>query len=237
VPEDRSDDFKVAWLCRFRHELSKEAGRAHWRGTHGPIGAKVPGLDIYIQSHVVSRLPPADQGPEADDVAYDGYSSGWFADRAAYDAAMASPEWADLVADSPNVFDGQFFTGMCARLVEVVQADGPPAGYKVAWVTKFRDDIDPIDARDHWRQVHGPLALQAPGIQRYVQNHAVESLAGSELGFAGFSECWFADRDACLRALTSPAWDELRTDGYAIFDYSMMWGAALREHPMKGASA
>jgi uncharacterized protein (TIGR02118 family) len=234
MPEDA---FKVAWLCRFRPDLSKEAGRAHWRGTHGPIGATVPGLDVYIQSHSVSKLPPADEGPDASDVALDGYSSGWFADRAAYDAAMTSPEWANLVADSPNVFDGQFFTGMCARVVEVVQADGPKTGYKVAWVTKFRDDLDPIEARDHWRTVHGPLALRAPGIVRYVQNHATESLAGPELRFAGFSECWFADRDACVAALSSPAWEDLRKDGYDIFDYSMMWGAVLREHPMKGASA
>jgi uncharacterized protein (TIGR02118 family) len=135
------------------------------------------------------------------------------------------------------VFDGQFFTGMCARVVEVVQADGPKTSYKVAWVTKFRADIDPADARDHWRTVHGPLALKAPGIQRYVQNHAVESLAGPQLRFAGFSECWFADRDACLAALSSPAWDDLRADGLNIFDYSMMWGAVLREHPMKGVAA
>jgi uncharacterized protein (TIGR02118 family) len=99
-------------------------------------------------------------------------------------------------------------------------------------VARFRPDIDAGNARHHWRTVHGPLALAAPGIDRYVQNHAVAALGDGDpqLRFAGFSECWFANADVCTSALTSPAWAALRDDGYTIFDYEMMWGAALSEN-------
>jgi uncharacterized protein (TIGR02118 family) len=183
----------------------------------------------YVQSHVVGGLPvAADPAPER--VPFVGYSSSWFADQAAYERAMASAEWDALVADSPNLFDGGFFVGMSAALEEHVMRDGPVAPYKVCWVTRFRADVDAADARHHWRTVHGPLALEAPGIDRYVQNHAVAALPRGELRFAGFSECWFADAETCVAALTSPAWAALRDDGYTIFDYEMMWGAALREN-------
>jgi uncharacterized protein (TIGR02118 family) len=96
----------------------------------------------------------------------------------------------------------------------------------------FPAGVDSDDARRHWSEVHGPLALEAPGATRYVQNHAVEAVGpvGQEaprLRFSGFSECWFPDATACRRALASPAWDELRRDGQAIFDYTRLWGLTL----------
>jgi uncharacterized protein (TIGR02118 family) len=223
--------YKVAWVARFRPDRPRDECAHHWREVHGPLAAKTPGMLRYIQSHVVGGLPVvADPAPDL--VPFVGYSSSWFADEASYQRAMASAEWAALVADSPNLFDGRFFVGMSAALEEHVMRDGPVGPYKVCWVAKFRSDIDAGDARHHWRTVHGPLALEAPGIDRYVQNHAVAALGSGdvELQFAGFSECWFADAETCAAALRSPAWAALRADGYTIFDYEMMWGAELREN-------
>jgi len=228
--------FKVVWIARFGRGLTRDQGRKHWREIHGPLGAAVPGLDRYVQSHVVGSLPGADATAEPP---FDGYSSGWFADRGAYDGAMASPEWAELAADSPNLFDRDFFCGMCAALDENQVRDGPMAPFKVAWIVRFRSDLGRDEARRHWRDVHGPLALEAPGIRRYVQNHAVEALAAGirpgqpELGFDGFSECWFDSRADCQRALTSPGWAALAADGRAIFDYRRMWSAVLDENVVK----
>lgn len=57
----------------------------------------------------------------------------------------------------------------------------------------------------HWREVHGPLAADLPGVSRYLQGHivrdeAVTNRRALELGFDGFAQQWFeteADRQAC----------------------------------------
>jgi uncharacterized protein (TIGR02118 family) len=57
----------------------------------------------------------------------------------------------------------------------------------------------------HWREVHGPLAADLPGVARYLQGHilrdeAVTNRRALDLGIDGFAQQWFAseaDREAC----------------------------------------
>lgn len=57
----------------------------------------------------------------------------------------------------------------------------------------------------HWRDVHGPLAADLPGVARYLQGHIVRdetvtSRRALDLGIDGFAQQWFAseaDRQAC----------------------------------------
>ena len=70
-----------------------------------------------------------------------------------------------------------------------------------------RKDGMAFDAFDtHWRDVHGPLIAQAPGLRRYVQSHLVNDL-GPEYpqAFDGMSEAWFDDLDAFVKAFRSDA--------------------------------
>ena len=99
--------------------------------------------------------------------------------------------------------------------------DGPRSPYKVVWFAKFREGMPRDEAVAHWRDVHAPIALRAPGIDRYVQNLAVasmnlEGIVDELPAFDGFSECWYADRDAYLRSQESEAWDELAADGFNV---------------------
>jgi uncharacterized protein (TIGR02118 family) len=222
---------KVVWMARFAPGLTRDEARRHWTEVHGEIGSHVPGMYRYQQNHVVGPLPGA---PEPADGVFpiDGYSLGWWASRAAYDEAMTTPEWAALGKDAPNVFDRSFFWGMSALVDERVICDGPEEGIKVVFVVDFRADIDREEAGRYWAEVHGPLALAAPGLTRCVQSPAVEGVGpvgapSPALKFAGFVECWFPDAPTCRQALGSPAWDELRRDGRAIFDYSRLWGLRL----------
>jgi hypothetical protein len=41
----------------------------------------------------------------------------------------------------------------------------------------------------------------------------LEGIVDELPAFDGFSECWYADRDAYLRSQESEAWDELAADG------------------------
>jgi len=50
--------YKVVWVARFHGGISNEDARRHWSEVHAPLGAKVAGIDRYVQSHVLSALGP-----------------------------------------------------------------------------------------------------------------------------------------------------------------------------------
>jgi len=62
-----------------------------------------------------------------------------------------------------------------------------------------RPEMSNTDFRGHWRDGHGPLAKNLPGLRRYHQNHVVDraqrgiTYSRGALDFDGFSELWFDD--------------------------------------------
>ena len=88
---------KGVGFARRKSGMSVEAFQSHWRQVHGPLGASVPGLRRYVQSH--TRLSAYDRGR---DPAWDGVALIWFDDSAALRAATSSPEWARVRADEDN---------------------------------------------------------------------------------------------------------------------------------------
>jgi uncharacterized protein (TIGR02118 family) len=226
--------FKVVWVARLRKDQPREEMREYWTATHGALGRRVDGLRSYVQNHVVGAIGA--QGESSAQVRFDGYSVHEYDDREAFESALASPAFADIIADGPNVFSMESMEGMSGVLEERVMRDGPRSPYKVVWFARFREDVPRAQAADHWRDVHGPIALRAPGIDRYVQNLAVASIdlqgVVDELpGFDGFSECWYADREAYLRSQSSPEWDELAADGANFLQMEALEGmsAVLEE--------
>jgi len=70
----------------------------------------------------------------------------------------------------------------------------------------------------HWREVHGLLAAQVPGLRRYVQNPAVlEAYALRPMTHDGFAEMWFDDLEALHRAAQTPEWQALQADGATLY--------------------
>jgi uncharacterized protein (TIGR02118 family) len=228
--------YKVAWIARFPKGKDRAEADRYWAEVHGPMFAKVPRVKRYVQSHVTGPLPRV-TGVTEEQTHFDGYSCAWWDDREAFQASMRTPEWDEVVADGDNVFDMAWLWNMSAQIREVVQIDGPVAPYKVVWVMKFRPDIPREQADEHWTTVHGPIFHGLP-IERYVQNHVVGPIGAEgendvEIGFDGFSECWFADEAQFADAVNSPAWAEAVVDADNVFDMNHMWGAVLREHVVK----
>jgi uncharacterized protein (TIGR02118 family) len=93
---------KVCWLLTFRSDLDHDEIRRWWRTDHGDLALKVPGLKRYVQNHF---LDPLDEARAEGGMPFQGLVEVWFDDQAAYDAAMASPEWRALEDDGPNGFD------------------------------------------------------------------------------------------------------------------------------------
>jgi uncharacterized protein (TIGR02118 family) len=231
--------YKVAWIARFNPGLTKEEGHRHWSEVHGPLCAEVPGLERYVQSHVVGGLPLV-AGVAQEEPQFDGYSCGWWADREAFEASMRTPEWAALVEDGHGLWDEDFLWGMSAHIEEVPQIEGERGPYKAAWVVRFLPGMTRAKGREYWRTVHGPI-FHGLDINRYTQNHVVGAIGeGGEtdvqLGFDGFSECWFDDEDQFTAAVTSDGWAAANEDGPKIFDVTGLWGAALEERVVKDSS-
>jgi hypothetical protein len=106
--------FKVAWFARFREGISKEEGRRYWVEQHAAL-ARATTIERYVQSHVTGPVP-ALTGVAEEETFFDGYSLGWWSDRGAFEATMASPEWQLVAADGPNVFDVDWLAGMSAEV-------------------------------------------------------------------------------------------------------------------------
>ena len=88
---------KSVGFVRRRAGMAVEAFQHHWREVHGPLGAAVPLLQRYVQSH--TRPVAYERGREP---TWDGVASLWFAGVAELRAASASAEWARVTADNPN---------------------------------------------------------------------------------------------------------------------------------------
>jgi uncharacterized protein (TIGR02118 family) len=69
----------------------------YWREVHGPLGASIPMVRRYVQSHTRRAAYERGRAP-----AYDGVAITWFDDTKAMRASAATPEYARVRADEPN---------------------------------------------------------------------------------------------------------------------------------------
>lgn len=69
------------------------------------------------------------------------------------------------------------------------------------------EGLTPTQAQEHWRGTHGSLAVQLPGLRRYVQHHAVLRDGRPLLPYPGFdifAETEYDSVDAMEAAFASP---------------------------------
>jgi uncharacterized protein (TIGR02118 family) len=229
--EKRRRMFKVVWFARFPQQLEAADARRYWAEHHGPLAART-GIERYVQNHVTGPVPAITGVPE-EETFFDGYSCGWWADREAYDATIASLAWKAVEEDGGNVFDMAWLAGMSAEIREHTVIDGPSSPFKVVWICRLREGTDPAAGHRHWEEVHGPIFTELD-IDRYVQNHVVDPLYPDDPpGFDGFSECWFKDEEQFTRAIQSDVWAEAVADADNFLDRRSLWGAVLHERVMK----
>jgi uncharacterized protein (TIGR02118 family) len=91
---------KLVYCITKKPGLSDEEFFHYWKDTHGPIGARIPGLRKLVQSHTISG---ADQIRLAD---YDGMAELWFDDMQSLLAARNTAEWRASTEDEKNFIDG-----------------------------------------------------------------------------------------------------------------------------------
>lgn len=89
--------FTVTFVLHEKTGLDRADALRYWSDTHGPIAAKIPGAQRYVQQHAVGA--PDGQPP------FLGVASLSFADQDAFQSASASPEFAAAIADVSNFAD------------------------------------------------------------------------------------------------------------------------------------
>jgi uncharacterized protein (TIGR02118 family) len=104
---------KLTFCLHRLPRLSREEFQRHWRETHGPLvrrHAAALGIARYVQVHaghddLGAALRASRGAPEP----YDGVAELWWRDRAAFEAALATPEaqraGAELLADEKRFID------------------------------------------------------------------------------------------------------------------------------------
>ena len=81
----------------YKPGLSIDAFQKHWREVHGPLGAAIPVVLRYVQSHTRRSIYDSGKTP-----LYDGVAITWFADTQAMRESATTPEYARTRADEVN---------------------------------------------------------------------------------------------------------------------------------------
>ena len=183
-----------------RADLDEDAFRRYWREVHAPIVKRIPQLRRYLQSHAVAGTPLSPS--------FDGAAEAWVDDAASLEALRNSSEYRDgALADEPNFIDMNRVEWLVTR--DRVFLDGPQTETQVKTVSCVRrkEGMSVEAFREHWAEVHAPIACALPGIERYVQSATVdEAYRDGEPPWDGVGQIWLKDLDALAAMRQSEAY-------------------------------
>jgi uncharacterized protein (TIGR02118 family) len=81
-----------------------------------------------------------------------------------------------------------------------------------------RPDLSWDEFSRYFREIHGPLARQLPGLRHYAQHHFREAFFGGEAPCDAIAEFWFDDVDALRAAFASEAGAAALADNANVVD-------------------
>ena len=117
-------------------------------------------------------------------------------------ASWGTIEVSNVLADEPNLMD-MARRDEIVTLADVVVEGAPTTDALTMLVfVRRRADLSPESFHAYWRDVHGPIGAQIPGVRRYVQHHAIPNLytGGREPVYDGVAQTWFDDLEAMRAA-------------------------------------
>jgi uncharacterized protein (TIGR02118 family) len=101
--------YKTVWLFKFKEGSDRDEAERHWREVHGPLFTKIPGTISYTQNLWLEKPESGSDviegGAQAQPLPYDGHSECTYEDRAAYERALQTPEYAAMGADGIGLFE------------------------------------------------------------------------------------------------------------------------------------
>jgi uncharacterized protein (TIGR02118 family) len=199
-------------LIQKRSDIGSHDFRRHWRDSHGPLAAKLPGLRRYHQNHVVDR--------EQRGISYargrndfDGFSELWFDDVPSMLAAFATED-VKLLGEDEERFIGGLKLITAIQHVVVPKPSGMPLIKRMSTL-KRRADVSSEKFKSEWFDVHSFLVKRLPEVKGYTQSLIFDRSHGrgrpATLPIDGIVELWFTDVDALNAAFASDAGKTLMT--------------------------
>jgi uncharacterized protein (TIGR02118 family) len=221
----------VHYFITRKPEMDEVAFHHYWSEVHARIVVKIPQLHRYVQSH---RIDTARSNSAYDEHVspYDGVAEVLLEGLDAFAALRESSEYLEgALADELNFIDLTRVEWMVTE--DHVILDGPTGGslVKGVWQLKRKPGMALADFRKYWIDVHGALAIELPGVRRYVQSHLIdEAYLYAEPRHDGVAQLWFDSAAGLAAAFDSPAGKELQTDGPKMFDMHLLRFFLAQEH-------
>jgi uncharacterized protein (TIGR02118 family) len=200
--------YKIVTLMKRRAGFSVDDFQTHLRNRYGPMAAKGPGLQRYVQSHALT------QGYAKGDLIVDAIGEMWFDSATAYAAYRGSPERAAARADEDVFLDAARTVVMPVDVHVIKDGPIPDGAVKNIEFVNRRPGMALEPFRTYWRTRHGPLAATIPVLHRYEQNH----LAMTEYdkrdapAYDGLAITWFASTADMKRGTTTAEYAATRAD-------------------------
>lgn len=221
---------KICEVAYRRPGMSVEDFQAHWRGAHGPIVARIPGIRRYVQCH------PKLGGYGKGELICDGIAEIWVDDKEALRAMSQTPEFAAAKRDEPNFIDGDRLVELLTE--ETVIKDGaiPKNGVKSISLLTFKAGMDPSEAQIHWRDKHGPIAAGIDTLRRYVQCHVrLGAYRKAEPpAFDGIPMAWFDNTADMRQSANSDAYALTKADEANFLELGRIGTILTEEHVIVG---
>lgn len=173
--------------------------QAHWLGPHADAVGPLPGLRRYWQSHAV--LDDAGE-PLLPWPGFDACSELDFADAATMEAAFAGPAYFDRVKPDEDRFVDKVAGGLMLTRREVVRGVPTPGAGLRLWRFLRMAPGRPEGALATALAV-APMPDGALAHERFIALPEAET--GRDPIFDAAEAFWFADADAALAVLRSPA--------------------------------
>jgi uncharacterized protein (TIGR02118 family) len=207
-----------------RADFTQEQFSHYYRRQHIKAAGdqRIPALVRYVQSHRVA-VPPSE-------VDYGAVAEVWYENEAALTAFTSSAQYMKFRADELNFVDVS--RSLNLTTVDHVILDGARVKgmVKGMFMIKRRPGLTVPDFRQHWLDVHTPIALRELDLRRYVQCHTIDSVYNfCEPQWDGIAHLWFDDADAAQRAMAVVAQSSALAEDAAKFIGSSV-GLFVAEH-------
>jgi uncharacterized protein (TIGR02118 family) len=199
-----------------RADFTQEEFSQYYRREHIKAAGdqRIPALVRYVQSHRVAT--PAS---EAD---FSAVAEVWYESEAALTQFTASPHYAKFRADELNFVD--VARALNLTTVDHVILDGERVRgmVKGMFMLKRKPGLTLADFRQHWLEVHAPIALGELNLRRYVQCHTIDGVYNfCEPQWDGIAHLWFDDAAAAERGMVAVAQSQaLNEDGAKFIGHS-----------------
>lgn len=217
---------KVITFLKRKAGMPVEEFQRYWRDRHPAVVTRLPGVRRYVQSHTLVSAYAAGEP------LYDGIAEVWADDTDALRAMTRSPHHPDLQADEARFID-RATMGMLITEDQLVK-DGPvpaDAVKSVAFLTR-KPGLSVEEFQRHWRDVHGPIAAQLPGLRRYVQSCTRRSAyeGGRVPAYDGVVLIWLDSTDAIQSTAATGEYARVLADAAVFLSPGAVPAILTREH-------